>query len=184
LRPLAISQAEKNIVFRTSQDFDFPAGAILGSTKDARRFQGQPSSLWPSCNLRRGCGVPEELLRLTLPWAFCASTCCWQASIFPTPFYFGQTQAQPPMEVQASPGQKCEGRAAAVSDANSGARCANACSRQPSCSSSTSSRSRSFQRHSRREGSSWTPQKIANFVKFPKFSRTLQNLNACKLITY
>jgi hypothetical protein len=29
--------------FQTSQSFDFPAGTILGSAKDLRRFQGQQS---------------------------------------------------------------------------------------------------------------------------------------------
>ena len=32
--------------FRTSQNYDFPAGTILGSAKDPHRFQVQSSSLW------------------------------------------------------------------------------------------------------------------------------------------
>jgi hypothetical protein len=47
----------------TSQNIDFPAGAVLGSAMDRHCFQGQASSLWLSCasKIRRGSalGTPE-----------------------------------------------------------------------------------------------------------------------------
>ena len=116
--PLAISQTGKKQFLRTSQNFNFPEGTIPGSAKDPRRFQEQLSSLWPSCTLRSDVVPPWELL--TLPWASLQACCCWPTYwSFLSHSDFGQTHAQPPLGVQVSPGEKHEGRAAAVSGANS-----------------------------------------------------------------
>ena len=56
-----------------------------------------------------------------------------------------------------------------------------ACSRQPSSSSSRSSRSRSFQKHPKERREAGTPLKIANSAEFSNFW-TLKKLNARRLI--
>ena len=90
---------------------------------------------------------------------------------------FGQSHAQPPMEVQASPGEKHEGRAAAFSGANSWSTvCLHVAGSHPpaAAQAAKAEASRGIQ------GGGGKPQEHPKKSKFCKFSLLLKDLAKAK----
>jgi len=79
-----LPSCQKKQLSWTSQNSNFIAGILLGSTKYPHRFQKQPSSYWPCCTLKSGRGALETEADIAL--SKLASTCCGPASIVPAPF--------------------------------------------------------------------------------------------------
>ena len=178
--PIAIIQAKKRKFFRTSQNIEFPFWA---PQKTPIVFQGQPSSFWPSCTLRSGCGSALGTFEADIVLCMHASTCCWPASIIPAPFglwadpcsasYGGSSFSRKEVRRQSCCCLRCK-----LLEQIQNMVCLHTVGSHPPA---EPAEAEAPEAPNRREGSPVTPQKC-NFANFSNYYRTLQKLYARKLI--
>jgi hypothetical protein len=148
--PLWKVKSEINLNYPGLAKLWLPAGTILGSAMDSRRFEGQASSLWPSCTMRSGRSSALTSWGLRRLQALPASILA--------PLPSGQTHAHAQLQWGCKPLQKACMYGATTRCKLQGAR--RACMQPSSTSSSSSSSPEAPRRSEDARGASPHPPKL------------------------